>query len=331
MILVWMPVYNEEEHLEKAINSVLSQTYTDFILVISDNHSTDKSSSIIDSFTKKDLRIRKTSPPHHISSLEHCDFVCTSILDKESFIKYTIHIGGHDTWKPNLLQTLFWRAEAEPNAAIVYGDAYDIDDQDNIIKQYRGYIHTEEIMRPFVPHHVLIGLTENLTAFGLWRESIRRKVSMRYFCSAVDHLMAAEAALHGSIVYQPGTAIYLRKKIARQNSAKAYVDRHIPKSVIEDPCPYIDFLSQLEWSSYLIDKAVDGNPHYSQPIMKTMLKNSLISAYICRYWGTLNGFEGGAQEFFNHPRVLQYIQGNSACAYLYEQLNEEIFLKRSSD
>lgn len=55
-ISVCIPVYNGETYLAQTIQSVLDQTYTDFELVIIDNASTDRTVSIIRSFT--DTRIR---------------------------------------------------------------------------------------------------------------------------------------------------------------------------------------------------------------------------------------------------------------------------------
>ena len=45
-ISIGMPVYNAEQHLEKSIKSILSQTYRNFELIISDNASTDSTSEI---------------------------------------------------------------------------------------------------------------------------------------------------------------------------------------------------------------------------------------------------------------------------------------------
>jgi glycosyltransferase involved in cell wall biosynthesis len=41
-----MPVFNGERFIEKSLNSVLSQTFTDFELIISDNASTDRTEEI---------------------------------------------------------------------------------------------------------------------------------------------------------------------------------------------------------------------------------------------------------------------------------------------
>ena len=55
-VTVLMPVYNGEEYLSEAIESILKQTFTDFEFLIINDGSTDKSVSIIESF--KDIRIR---------------------------------------------------------------------------------------------------------------------------------------------------------------------------------------------------------------------------------------------------------------------------------
>jgi len=55
---IGMPVYNGELFIERAIESILSQTFTDFELIISDNASTDSTQEICQSFSKKDNRIR---------------------------------------------------------------------------------------------------------------------------------------------------------------------------------------------------------------------------------------------------------------------------------
>ena len=55
---IGMPVYNGELFIERAIESILAQTFTDFELIISDNASTDSTQEICQSFSKKDNRIR---------------------------------------------------------------------------------------------------------------------------------------------------------------------------------------------------------------------------------------------------------------------------------
>tara|TARA_Y100000389_G_scaffold79634_1_gene76395 strand:+ start:19445 stop:20128 length:684 start_codon:yes stop_codon:yes gene_type:complete len=56
-ISVVMSVYNDEDNLEKAIESILSQTYTNFEFLILDDSSTDDSLSVIQKYCK-DKRVK---------------------------------------------------------------------------------------------------------------------------------------------------------------------------------------------------------------------------------------------------------------------------------
>lgn len=58
MISVIIPVYNSEKYLHKCIDSVLSQTYQDFELILVNDGSTDKSGAICDEYALKDERVK---------------------------------------------------------------------------------------------------------------------------------------------------------------------------------------------------------------------------------------------------------------------------------
>lgn len=56
-ISVIVPVYNVEKYLERCIDSILAQTFTDFELILVDDGSPDKCPDICDEYEKKDKRI----------------------------------------------------------------------------------------------------------------------------------------------------------------------------------------------------------------------------------------------------------------------------------
>jgi glycosyltransferase involved in cell wall biosynthesis len=58
LVTIYMPVWNAESYLSQAIESILNQTYTNFEFIIVDDASTDNSLKIINSYAKKDKRIR---------------------------------------------------------------------------------------------------------------------------------------------------------------------------------------------------------------------------------------------------------------------------------
>src|SRR3974377_1117825 len=57
-VSIGLPVYNGENYLRLAIDSILTQDYTDFELIISDNASADATQEICREYTARDCRIR---------------------------------------------------------------------------------------------------------------------------------------------------------------------------------------------------------------------------------------------------------------------------------
>ena len=57
-ISIIIPIYNTEAYLPKCIDSILSQSFTDYEVLLIDDGSTDGSGQICDSYAKKDNRIR---------------------------------------------------------------------------------------------------------------------------------------------------------------------------------------------------------------------------------------------------------------------------------
>ena len=58
MISIIIPVYNTQQYLPRCIDSILSQSFTDFELLLIDDGSTDGSGKICDAYAEKDNRIR---------------------------------------------------------------------------------------------------------------------------------------------------------------------------------------------------------------------------------------------------------------------------------
>lgn len=58
LVSVIVPVYNAQDCIERCVNSILKQTFTDFELLLVDDGSTDSTPAILDEYGRRDLRIR---------------------------------------------------------------------------------------------------------------------------------------------------------------------------------------------------------------------------------------------------------------------------------
>lgn len=122
LVSVVMPVYNCEAHIKQAILSVLSQTYTQFELLICDNGSTDQTVSIINSFLS-DSRVK----------LLYCQkkgvsYARNKCLEQANG-QYIAFLDSDDCWKTEKLdiQLQFMK---ENNVAFCYSE-YDYIDSDS--------------------------------------------------------------------------------------------------------------------------------------------------------------------------------------------------------
>ena len=70
-VSIGLPVYNGERFIRNSIDSILSQTFTDFELIISDNASTDATKHICEEYAIKDKRVRYTRQPETVPVVDN--------------------------------------------------------------------------------------------------------------------------------------------------------------------------------------------------------------------------------------------------------------------
>lgn len=107
LISVILPVYNGSRFLKQTIDSILSQTYMNFELIIADDASTDDSRSIIDAYD--DSRIRRV---YLAQNLNVCSNSNTAFAQAAG--KYTALIGHDDMWQPEKLEKQLAYMEQHP-------------------------------------------------------------------------------------------------------------------------------------------------------------------------------------------------------------------------
>lgn len=112
-----MPVYNAERFLGEAIESVLSQTYTDWELWVVDDCSTDGSSRIVRRYMERDARI------HYLRTDEASG---SPTLPRNRGIenargRYIAFLDSDDVWLPHKLEEQL-REFDDSQTAIVYSD-----------------------------------------------------------------------------------------------------------------------------------------------------------------------------------------------------------------
>ncbi|MFC5449750.1 glycosyltransferase family 2 protein [Paenibacillus aestuarii] len=107
-ITVVIPVYNREKYIEKALNSVLKQTYTQWQMIIINDGSTDKTGEIIKRFTDE-KRIRHIQYEKNRGTGK----ALQSAL-KEIQTPYFVILDSDDWFEPDTLKVLVKEMDKQP-------------------------------------------------------------------------------------------------------------------------------------------------------------------------------------------------------------------------
>jgi len=116
-ISIGMPVYNGENYICEAINSVLNQTYQNFELIISDNASTDRTQEICIAYAERDARIKYFRQRENCGA--HLNFIFVAMKAEGNLFTWLAH---DDILLPEFLFEAVNYMLARPAVTLVTGD-----------------------------------------------------------------------------------------------------------------------------------------------------------------------------------------------------------------
>ena len=145
LVSIGMPIFNGETYLEEAIVSLLSQTYTNLELVISDNYSNDHTRDICLKYQEKDHRIIYFRQDNKIAAEDNFQFVL-----EHSTGDFFMWAADDDTWDGEWVEKLAHHIEKYSSAvfgAVQYtsSNGNNINSTANLIKF--NFINNYPLMR----------------------------------------------------------------------------------------------------------------------------------------------------------------------------------------
>lgn len=115
-ISIIMPVYKSEKYLESSIETVLSQSFTDFELLLVDDCSPDNSGAICDAYAEKDDRIKVL----HLAENGGAGNARNEGM-KVIIGKYLCFLDADDYFDNNMLEVLVKSVEKNPAKVVIFG------------------------------------------------------------------------------------------------------------------------------------------------------------------------------------------------------------------
>ena len=132
-----MAVYNERPYLEKAVRSIVDQTFDDFEFIIVNDGSTDGSKAVLDWFGQNDDRIRLVHQENRglIASLNRG-------LDMAQG-EYIARMDGDDISHPERFERQVRFLEKNPEIGILGTQADKIDAEGKVLEDWKRYLPTD--------------------------------------------------------------------------------------------------------------------------------------------------------------------------------------------
>jgi glycosyltransferase involved in cell wall biosynthesis len=185
-------VYNGEDYLACAIDSILRQTLRDFELIISDNASSDRTAVICREFAARDARIRYHRQPRNVGAA--ANFNRSRELATGEYFKWAAH---DDVLEPAYLAKCIAMLEAEPEAILCQSEVKIVDAQNRVLEVCRPVGPGADSPRPSVRLAARLRQRRCLNVFGVIRAEALHGSAIRGDHIGADRTLLSELALRG--------------------------------------------------------------------------------------------------------------------------------------
>lgn len=197
-VTIGLPVYNGEKYIEEAINSVLSQTYEHFRLIISDNASTDSTAQICQNVAKKDQRIQYVRQSENIGAINNFRYV-REIAETE----YFLWLAFDDRLMPDFLARAVKTLDSDHGCALVFCDYIVRNLETN--EETVIHVSSSNSVHPFIRCATrLLDMCPSII-YGLYRTSCLRGTNLENFDFAdVHYIMQIAIKYRIKMLCEPG-------------------------------------------------------------------------------------------------------------------------------
>ena len=122
---ILLATYNGEKYLKEQIDSILSQTYKNINLIISDDASTDGTKEILKQYEKKDSRIKIFYQEKNLGYVKNFEFLLKQVKSDVFMLS-----DQDDVWLPEKVEKTYEKLKKE-NADLAFGDLEVVDQELN--------------------------------------------------------------------------------------------------------------------------------------------------------------------------------------------------------
>lgn len=201
-VSVIMPVYHAERYVSRAIESILNQSYQDFELILVEDGSTDNSLEEIKKFQDERIRLYCNEQNRGITYSRNRAIE----LARGEYLAW---MDDDDLAPKDRLKDCIAFFEAHPEADVVAGNTYIMDENDCVTGMFARVWHNPDLIRASMLFQNQFG-----NGSAMVRKAFLDKYGIRYredMQGVEDYMFWAECSVHGTIMAMDQILLYWRK------------------------------------------------------------------------------------------------------------------------
>lgn len=221
LLSIGMPIYNEERFLQQALDSLRSQSYENFQILISDNASTDMTGEIAARAAAEDDRITYLRADSNMGAAANFELV----LEKAKG-DYFMWAAGHDVWSHDLIAESIAILEDKRSASVAFATSYWINESGERDERDTDYPDTSN-MSVFSRFFTVFWGNMHPVLGIIRLENLRRTHGMQRFAGS-DLVLLSELILMGDFVHAPN-AWWNRRDVRTKETHSQRMQRYTDK------------------------------------------------------------------------------------------------------
>ncbi len=173
-ISVVMATHNGEQFIKEAVNSILTQTYSDFEFLIVDDGSTDSTPTILNEYQAKDQRIKIVTNPHCVGLTKSLN-----IAIRQAKGEYIARMDDDDISLPNRIEKQINFITKNPEIVLLGAWAFLINENGQTIGKKNLAVQSQQIKNKLLFNNQIIHSTwlvkrDILIKEGLYNEQFKK-------------------------------------------------------------------------------------------------------------------------------------------------------------
>ena len=298
-VIIGSPLFNHAKDFPEAIESILSQTFTDFALVLVDDCSTDETPAIAREYEALDSRVTYQRNSERRGLIGNSNEAFNAARRRYPDAEYFAWASDHDLWHPRWLQQLVEALDQHPDVVLTYPLNRRVGAAGEVLKRRPWAFDTFGVASRWVRmRRGIREMSAGNMVYGLYRISALERAGVYRHVLVPDRLLFTELALYGQFKQVP-YVLWFRRWYGRIFSLGRQRSSFFPEGrPLYAYLPWwISHAVSLFWT-YTVQG--QGRPEISRPAGAWAAMQCFVLAGLLHVWQTLR-----ALRF----RVLESLEG----------------------